>query len=255
MAMAVHAAMIDRMDQGIGRIIGALQQIGQLDNTLIVFLSDNGASAEDAASFGPGFDRPAETRDGRKIVYPVRKDVMPGPETTYSSIGPRWANVCNTPYRYWKTESYEGGIHTPMIVFWPGGIKAKRGSFSHHVGHVMDFMNTFIELAGAAYPRQYKGHTIPPTTGISLVSTFRGEASAGHEQLFNEHYGARYAREGDWKLVALSRDTSSWHLYDLSVDKSETKDVAAEHPDEVRRLDSLWWGWARSHQVYPKPGK
>jgi arylsulfatase A-like enzyme len=255
MAMAVHAAMIDRMDQGIGRIIGALRQIGQLDNTLIVFLSDNGASAEDAASFGPGFDRPAETRDGRKIFYPIHKDVMPGPETTYSSIGPRWANVCNTPYRYWKTESYEGGIHTPMIAFWPKGITAKRGSFCNHVGHVMDFMNTFIELAGATYPRQYKGYAILPTTGISLAPTFRGEATAGHEQLFNEHYGARYARERDWKLVALSRDTSHWQLYDLATDRSETKDVAAEHPDEVRRLDSLWWGWARSHQVYPKPGR
>ena len=255
MAMAVHAAMIDRMDQGIGRIIGALRQIGQLDNTLIVFLSDNGASAEDAASFGPGFDRPAETRDGRKIVYPVHKNVMPGPETTYSSIGPRWANVCNTPYRYWKAESYEGGIHTPMIAFWPNGIMAKRGSFSSHVGHVMDFMNTFIELAGATYPARFKGHTILPTTGISLAPTFRGESTAGHERLFNEHYGARYARERDWKLVALSRDTSHWQLYDLATDRSETKDVAAEHPDEVRRLDSLWWGWARSHQVYPKPGR
>ena len=255
MAMAVHAAMIDRMDQGIGRIIGALRQIGQLDNTLIVFLSDNGASAEDAANFGPGFDRPAETRDGRKIVYPVHKDVMPGPETTYSSIGPRWANVCNTPYRYWKAESYEGGIHTPMIAFWPSGITAKRGSFSSHVGHVMDFMNTFIELAGATYPANFKGRAIIPTTGISLVSTFRGEATTGHERLFNEHYGARYAREKDWKLVALSRDTSHWQLYDLATDRSETKDVAAEHPDEVKRLDSLWWGWARSHQVYPKPGR
>ena len=255
MAMAVHAAMIDRMDQGIGRIIGALRQTGKLDNTLIVFLSDNGASAEDAASFGPGFDRPAETRDGRKIVYPVHKNVMPGPETTYSSIGPRWANVCNTPYRYWKAESYEGGIHTPMIAFWPKGITVKRGSFCNHVGHVMDFMNTFIEVAGATYPRQYKGHAILPTTGISLAPTFRGEAGAGHEQLFNEHYGARYAREWDWKLVALSRDTSHWQLYDLATDRSETKDVAAEHPEEVRRLDSLWWGWARSHQVYPKPGR
>jgi arylsulfatase A-like enzyme len=254
MAMAVHAAMVDRMDQGIGRIIGALQQIGQLDNTLIIFLSDNGASAEDAASYGPNFDRPAETRDGRKIVYPVRKDVMPGPETTYSSIGPRWANVCNTPYRYWKMESYEGGIHTPMIAFWPTGITgAARGGFNARVGHVMDFMSTFVELAGATYPREYKGHEILPTAGISLASTFRGEASAGHEQLFNEHYGARYAREGNWKLVALGRDTSSWHLYDLSVDRSETRDVAADHPEEVRRLDSLWWGWARSHYVYPKP--
>ncbi|MFD2144427.1 sulfatase-like hydrolase/transferase [Mucilaginibacter antarcticus] len=126
-AMAVHAAMIDCMDQGIGRLIAALKKNGQLDNTLIVFLSDNGASAENAPAYGAGFDRPNETRDGRPISYSLKKDVMPGPETVYSSIGQRWANVANTPYRLWKQESYEGGLRTPMIVYWPKGITAKKG--------------------------------------------------------------------------------------------------------------------------------
>jgi len=253
LAMTVHAAMIDRMDQGIGRIIQALRQTGKLDNTLIVFLSDNGASAENAANYGPGFDRPDETRDGSKIVYSVKKQAKPGPETTWSSIGPRWANVANTPYRYWKAESYEGGIHTPMIAFWPNGIKTNLGGFDKHVGHVMDFMSTFVELSGATYPRTYKGHSIPPTTGISLAPTFRGERSPGHEALFNEHFGARYAREGDWKLLSLSGD-SSWRLFNLADDRTETSDLAANYPAKVQHLDSLWRQWAHTHFVFPKPG-
>lgn len=252
LAMATHAAMIDRMDQGIGRIINALRQTGQLDNTLIVFLSDNGASAENCAAYGPGFDRPSETRDGRKIVYATKKEALPGPETTYASIGPRWANVANTPYQYWKAESYEGGIHTPMIAFWPKGITARKGSFSGYVGHVMDFMNTFVQLSGAKYPKEYKGHEIQPSTGISMVPTFSGKAEAGHEALFNEHFGARYARLGNWKLVSMSND-STWHLFNLENDRTETNDLGAQYPAKVKQLDSLWHNWANAHQVFPKP--
>ena len=252
MAMSVHAAMIDRMDQGIGRIIQALKATGQLDNTLIVVLSDNGASAENAAAYGPGFDRPGQTRDGRNIVYATQKQALPGPETTYSSIGQRWANVANTPYRYWKAESYEGGVHTPMIAFWPKGIAAPRGSYNDHIGHVMDFMNTCVELSGAVYPKNYKGHSIPASSGISLVPSFKGDGARVHDLLFNEHFGARYAREGNWKIVADGRD-STWRLFDMATDKSETLDLAAKHPDVVHRLDSLWHQWANTHYVFPKP--
>ncbi|GAB3997366.1 arylsulfatase [Spirosoma daeguense] len=253
-AMAVHAAMIDRMDQGIGRIIKTLRETGQLDNTLILFLSDNGASSENCAAYGPGFDRPSQTRDGQKIVYDLEKKVMPGPQTTYGSIGQRWANVANTPYTYWKAESSEGGIHTPLVAFWPSGIKAKKGSYSNQVGHVMDFMSTLVDVTGATYPKTYKGHTITPTTGISLVPSFQGKTSAGHTELFNEHFGARYARSGDWKLVSASRDTT-WQLYNLATDKSETQDVAVQHPDKVRQLTAQWQQWAKTHQVFPKPAK
>ncbi|QDK82084.1 arylsulfatase [Spirosoma sp. KCTC 42546] len=253
-AMAVHAAMIDRMDQGIGRMINALRETGQLDNTLILFLSDNGASPENCAAYGPGFDRPNETRDGRKIVYDLKKQILPGAETSYASIGQRWANVANTPYQFWKAESYEGGVHTPLVAFWPKGITAKKGSYSAQVGHVMDFMSTFTELTGATYPKTYKGHTITPTTGVSLVPSFAGKASAGHETLFNEHFGARYARQGNWKLVSASRDTT-WSLFNLATDKSETQDVAAQYPDKVQQLASLWRQWANSHEVFPKPGR
>jgi arylsulfatase len=254
MAMAVHAAMIDRMDRGIGRIIQALKETGQLDNTLILFLSDNGASPENCAAYGPGFDRPDETRDGRKIVYATKKQVMPGPETSYASIGQRWANVSNTPYQLWKAESYEGGVHTPFIAFWPKGITGKAGGFCDQVGHVMDLMSTFVELAGARYPGKYKGNPIPASTGVSLVPTFSGRRVQGHETLFNEHFGARYAREGDWKIVSLARD-SAWRLFNLATDGSETVDLAARFPEKVRHLDSLWHQWANTHYVFPKPGK
>ncbi|HYH56955.1 MAG TPA: arylsulfatase, partial [Anseongella sp.] len=182
-AMAVHAAMIDRMDQGIGRILETLKETGELENTLIIFLSDNGASPENSMRYGPGFDRPGQTRDGQEIVYPVDKDVLPGPQTTFASIGPRWANVSNTPFNYWKMESYEGGVHTPMIAFWPRGIKAEKGSVTSQPGHVMDFMATFIDIAGAQYPGSYKGHQITPLQGKSLKPVFEGRQREGHAVL------------------------------------------------------------------------
>lgn len=251
-AMAVHAAMVDCMDQGIGRIIKALKQTGELDNTLIVFLSDNGASPEICAKFGPGFDRPSETRDGRKIVYATQKQALPGPETTYSSIGPRWANVSNTPYRYWKAESYEGGIHTPMIVFWPDGLKGKKGSFNDHWGQVMDFMPTFLELAHGQYPKELNGHQITPVEGVSFAAELKGEKGPQHTALFNEHFGSGYVREGGWKLVRRSHDTT-WHLYHINDDETELNDLAAKYPQKVQQMDSLWLQWAKQNKVFPKP--
>lgn len=250
-AMAVHAAMIDRMDKGIGRLINALKEAGQLDNTLILFLSDNGASPEVAARYGPGFDRPGETRDGRKIVYPVNKEVLPGSETSFASIGPRWANVSNTPYRYAKEDSYEGGIRTPLIAFWPKGITTGKGSISAKVGHVMDFMATFTELAGAKYPQSYNGNAIKPLQGISLAPAFGGQKTGGHAVLFNEHFGAKYVRDAEWKLVA--RRDEPWHLYKINDDETETSDLAAQYPDVVQRLEKEWQEWADKNQVLPKP--
>ena len=249
-AMAVHAAMVDRMDQGIGRIINALKETGKLDNTLILFLSDNGASPELAAQFGPGFDRPSETRKGEKIAYPVKKDVMPGPETTYGSIGPRWANVANTPYQFAKADSYEGGIRTPLVAFWPKGITVKKGEISGRTGHVMDFMATFIEIANAKYPSTYKGNSIKPLQGISFTNAFKNKNAAGHEALFNEHFGARYVRSGEWKLVAHPRQP--WHLYKMDDDETELNDLSSAHPEIVEKMEKLWQEWAGKNQVLPK---
>ncbi|HEU4902085.1 MAG TPA: arylsulfatase [Flavisolibacter sp.] len=249
-AMAVHAAMVDRMDKGIGEIINALKETGRLENTLILFLSDNGASPENAMQYGIGFDRPSETRTGQKIAYPVKKDVLPGPQTTFTSIGPRWANVSNTPYQYAKAESYEGGIRTPMIAFWPAGIRLPKGGFSDRVGHVMDFMATFVELAQTTYPAVYKGNTIKPMQGSSLLPAFKSATVNGHNVLFNEHFGARYVRYDGWKLV--SGNNEQWHLYRIDEDETELNDLAVQNPEIVQKLDKMWQDWTRENQVVPK---
>jgi arylsulfatase A-like enzyme len=249
-AMAVHAAMIDRMDQGIGRIINALRESGELDNTLIIFLSDNGASPEDCSRYGPGFDRPDANRSGEKIIYPVNKEILPGPQNTYASIGAVWANVANTPYRYAKAESYEGGVRTPVIAFWPKGIRA-RGAYVVEVGHVMDFMPTFLEVAGAKYPKTYRGNAITPYSGISLVNAWKGIQISIARNLYNEHFRARSIRGPDWKLVSLAGDTT-WRLYRIYGDESEMNESAAARPDLVKTMAEQWWQWARSNKVLPK---
>lgn len=247
-AMAVHAAMIDRMDRGIGHILETLRETGEMDNTLIVFLSDNGASPENSMQYGPGFDRPGRTRSGEQIAYPVNKDVLPGPETTFGSIGPRWANVSNTPFNYWKSESFEGGVHTPVIAFWPEGINTDKGGVTEQVGHVMDVMATFIDIAGTEYPETYQGNQITPLQGKSLKPVFEGKKRKGHPVLFNEHEGGRFVRTSGWKLVA--PDTKSpWELYRIKTDRTETENVAARHPEVVKRLDSLWQDWAAKNHV------
>lgn len=249
-AMAVHAAMIDRMDQGIGRIIAALRQSGKLENTLLLFLSDNGASPENAMQYGPGFDRPGETRNGEKIVYPTKKEVLPGPQTTFTSIGARWANVANTPYQYAKEDSYEGGVRTPLIAFWPAGIQLSKGSISGRAGHVMDFMATFVELAGAKYPTVYNGQSITPYQGRSMVPAFTAADAIGHDTLFNEHFGNRYVRSDGWKLVA--RRGEPWRLFRINDDETELNDLAAKYPAVVAKLDKMWQEWAAANKVLPR---
>ncbi|MEJ7826919.1 MAG: arylsulfatase [Segetibacter sp.] len=251
-AMAVRAAMVDRMDQGIGRIIKTLRETGELDNTLILFLSDNGASCDDAQDYRPGLDRPGETRTGKQIIYPVDKSVLPGPETTFASTDTMWSNVANTPFRYWKMESYEGGICTPMVAFWPEGIKAKPGSVTTQVGHVIDFMATVKEMSGVTYPSIFKGNNITPTEGESLLPIFKNGTRKGHEYIFFEHVRGRAVRYGDWKLVTLG-PKRQWELYNIKNDRTETNNVAAEHPDLVEKLKNKWNEWANKNKVLPKP--
>ena len=249
-AMAVHAAMVDRMDQGVGRLVAVLRERKQLDNTLILFLSDNGASPEVYPN--PGFDRPSQTRDGRKLAYPPDKSAMPGREATFFYMGPQWASVANTPFRYWKAEMYEGGICTPMIAHWPKGLKAAAGSTTAAPGHVMDVMATCLDAAGAEYPKTFGGRTITPMEGRSLLPVLRGDGGAGgHEVLAWEHYGARAIRQGNMKLVA--RAGQPWELYDLSADRTETKDLAADRPEQVKALEERWKAWADRTQVFPVP--
>ena len=236
--MAVHAAMIDRIDQGIGDIVSTLKATGQMDNTVIFFLSDNGASPEVMQQ--PGYDRSSQTRDGRKIRY---KGIFePGSETTYTGIGPAWASASNTPFRYWKKESYEGGCHTPLIIHWPKGLKAKPGSITQQPGHVMDIMPTCLELASTSYPAQYKGHKLTTLDGKSLAPILAGGKRKEHEKVFFEHMGGRAVRMDNWKLVALKKEP--WRLYNLAEDRTETNDLAANHPDRVRTMSAEWDKWA-----------
>lgn len=257
-AMAVHAAMVDRMDQGIGQVIRALEETGQLDNTLILFLSDNGCSSEVCQNYPPGEnDRPDRTRDGREMVYPRQKEVLPGPETTYASLGPEWANVANTPFRYWKAKSYEGGICTPMITCWPKGMDRRlKGSVTDETGHVMDIMATCVELARATYPERYKGHEIIPMEGLSLVPVLRNGHREGHrEGIGFEHFNERaYLSVDGWKIVRPG-ERASWELYDLNNDRSERRNLAAEHPKKVAELVKAYETWTRRCLVEPYPGQ
>ncbi|MHB1556465.1 MAG: arylsulfatase [Isosphaeraceae bacterium] len=237
--MAVHAAMVDRVDQGVGSIVRALEETKRLENTVIVVLADNGASPE--RYLDPGFDRASQTRDGRPIRYRGRFE--PGSETTWGYIGAYWANAANTPYRYWKAESFEGGCHTPMIVHWPKGLAGRPGSTTAELGHVIDLMPTFLELASVTYPAKYAGHDLKPLEGRSLAPLWREPPRAGHPALFFEHEGGRAVIAGDWKLVA--RPRGDWELYHIAADATETHDLAGREPRRAAELEQMWRAWAR----------
>lgn len=246
-AMAVHAAMVARMDAGIGRLTAELESQGVAENTLVLFLSDNGASPERIGR--PGFDRPSHTRDGREIAYPQRDDPgpPPGPETTFAGIGPRWANVANAPFRLWKATTYEGGICTPLIARWPTTLKP---GVTHEAGHVIDLMATCCDLAGAAYPTTRDGVPVTPLEGKSLRPVFEGRGRGGHEHIFWEHQDGRAVRRGS--LKAVSRDLGPWELYDLAGDRTEANDLATSRPDVVRELSAAYDAWAARVGVVPR---
>ncbi|MFV0390909.1 MAG: sulfatase-like hydrolase/transferase [Paludibacteraceae bacterium] len=238
--MEVHAAMVDCVDQGVGKIIDKLRATGQLDNTIIFFMSDNGASPE---NYNIGdFDRPDRTRDGQALVH---NSPTPGGENTWNYLGSGWAGAVNTPYRYWKVESFHGGTATPMIVHWPDGLKTNPGSIISQPGHFIDLMPTCIELADAQYPATYKGNTITPLAaeGKSLMPIFNNESSDESRILFWEHENGKAVRDGNWKLVALRN--AGWQLFNLAEDLSETNNVAVENPEIVKDLKAKWNEWAK----------
>jgi len=219
--MAVHAAMIDRMDREIGRLLDQLRAMKAMDDTVIVFLSDNGASAEIMVR-DDGHDPTAR----------------PGSAATHLCLGPGWSTVANTPFRLHKTWVHEGGICTPLIVRWPKGIAGK-GELRHNPGHVIDVVPTVLELAGAKRPEQWDGKPVPPPPGKSLVPVLARDGTVSHDELWWGHEGNRAIRVGNWKLVAAG-DKGPWELFDLGVDRSETNNLADKHPDKVRALAQLW---------------
>ena len=233
---AIYSAMIDRMDQNIGRVIDFLEKNGELDNTVIMFLNDNGACAEfDELGSGPA--EQLGTREGYVLSY-----------------GRAWANASNTPYREYKHWVHEGGIGTPFIVHWPGGIPAAdKGSLEKNYAYLPDIMATCIDLAGAEYPETYNGHEIHPLVGKSMVPLFRGQEEPIHvDPIFWEHEGNKAVRIGKYKLVQLweAGRTDNWELYDLEADRTEMHDLAGDMPGKLAELVDLWKGWANSHYVY-----
>jgi arylsulfatase len=235
--MATFAAMVDVMDRNIGRVIDDLRSHGELDNTLVLFLSDNGACAE----WDPwGFDINSGPQN---VLHRGEALANMGQPGTYHSYGSAWANACNTPWRLYKHYNHEGGIATPMIAHWPNGIRRPKGLESQPA-HIIDLMPTFVALAGADYPS-----AMPPMEGRSLLPVFRG-ARIDRGPLFWEHEGNRAVRSGKWKVVAVGPD-GPWELYDLDADRTEMRNLASNHPDRVKDMVAQWERWARRTNAIP----
>lgn len=231
--MAVHAAMIDRMDQEIGRYLQALQQAGQRENTLIFFASDNGASAEIMVRHG-GHDPAA----------------APGSAASYLCLGPGFSSAANTPFRRHKTWVHEGGISSPLIVNWPRGV-SRTGQLSTTPAHMIDIVPTVMEAAGLQVPTEWDGQSRPALPGKSLVATFTADVPVQRECLWWLHEGNRAVRTGDWKLVAAKNEP--WELYDLATDRAEQVNLAARLPDKARELELLWQKYTDQFTVLAAP--
>lgn len=269
--MEVYAAMLDCMDQGIGRFVETLKKNGQYENTVILFLQDNGGCAEAMGRGGrpvPRLEKPTlptladdylqpsmipkQTRDG----FPVRqgKGVMPGGADTYIGYGQAWANVSNTPFREYKHWQHEGGISTPLIAHWPAGLSEdERGKLNATPSHLIDIMATCVELGRASYPTTYGEQPILPLEGISLAPTFQGKEALRKVPIYWEHEGNRAIRIGEWKLV--SKHPKGWELYNIDIDRTETNDLADQQPARVEDMAKQWDAWAARVGVLPWPLK
>jgi len=228
--METYAAMVDRMDQGIGRVLQALDKTGVANNTVVMFLSDNGGCAT----------WPSGRKGQEEGFIKYNQGVRVGDGRGYEFVGKGWGWAQNAPFRQFKTWTYEGGIATPMIVRWPGKVAA--GSITHQVGHIIDFMPTLLELAASKYPDRFDGKAILPLEGRSLLPIFHGKKRDGHESLSWELYGNRAIRQGDWKLV-WGASEKTWELYNLKSDRSETQNLAAKYPERVTAMARDWEAW------------
>jgi arylsulfatase A-like enzyme len=218
--MAIHAAMVDRMDQEIGRIIAQLREMNALENTILFFASDNGATAEIMVRAG-GHD----------------PDAPPGSAKTYLCLGSGFSSACNTPFRRHKTWVHEGGISTPLIVHWPAGIR-ERGALRHTPSHMIDIVPTVLELASVRKPEHWQETPIPAAPGKSLVPALASDVTIARDHLWWLHEGNRAVSVGDWKLVASKN--KPWELYDLKTDRAEQHDRAEEMPGKVKELETIW---------------
>jgi len=247
--MAVYAAQVDLMDRGIGRILEKLHDLGMERNTLVMFLSDNGASAEEVTPQWQGEHIPEKTHNGRTVVVGNNSNVRPGPAFTYQSYGIGWAGASNTPFRLYKHYVHEGGIATPMIVRWPAAVTGGN-RLVHEVGHVIDVLPTCLEVAKLTYPSVYDGQTLKPLAGRSLLPALKGRLLPPRMLLW-EHEGNRAVRDGKWKLV--SRHPGPWELYDIEADRTELTDLAEKYPVIVEDLAESYHKWAKASNVLPWP--
>jgi arylsulfatase A-like enzyme len=232
--MATYAAQVDRMDQNVGRLTRFLRESGREENTVLLFLSDNGGCAE-GGELGHGAPEQINSPDIEGLMV---------------SYGRAWANLSNTPYRLYKHYVHQGGIATPFIAYWPKGVQA--GTRVDWPAYLPDLMPTVLELAGADYPRQMEGRAIPPLEGQSLAPWFQQPDRRMERTMFWEHEENCAVRRGNYK--ALQRyDTGEWELYDLDADRSELHNIAGEHPETMRALSEEWHAWADTHHVVPKP--
>ena len=227
--MAVYAAMVDRLDQNVGKLIRYLKANDEFDNTLIFFLSDNGATAENVDR-SPGADI--------------------GTSTSFISYGQNWANVSNTPFRKFKSQEFEGGIATPLIVHWPAGIRSE-GRKIRDIVHIMDIMPTCLEVAGVNYPQEFENRTLLTLNGISISPIFKDESMEDDRLLFWEHMGNKAVRSKDLKLVKLR--TGPWELYDLDNDPTELYDLSSTRQDLTDSLELSWNQWAADNEVFEWP--
>ena len=233
--MQVYAAMIDRMDQGIGRVIGTLKRLNKLDNTLIIFLSDNGGSSETVSAQNQG-----------------NPGVLIGEKGSNESYREPWANVSDTPFRYYKNWMYEGGIKTPLIVCWPKVLKGK-GRLTSQVGHVIDIMPTCMEVSGTNYPEQFNGNLIKPLRGTSLVSAIKGNSAERASPLFWEHSGGKAMRQGSWKLV--KKNNHNWELFNLNTDPTELNNLSGTQSDRLKKMIASFELWAKEVGAKPSNAK
>ncbi len=237
--MEVYAAMVDRLDQGVGRILGALAEMGIEKNTLVMFLSDNGG----CASYPGYWDRDLRmARDAYNVD-------LPGGPHTYDFPAPGWGWAQCAPFRRFKGWTYEGGISTPLIARWPGVIKA--GAITRQVGHVVDFMPTLVELSRANSRAGREKIPVPPTEGQSIVPALHGQQRDRPEPLCWFLYGNRAIRQGRWKLV-WGAHARTWELYDMEADRTETNDLASQFPSQVAQMEATWLKWAERTHVSPE---
>jgi arylsulfatase len=245
--MAIYAAMVEHVDRGIGRIMDTLEAQGELDNTLIMITSDNGACYE----WGPfGFD--VHNRVVGAVLHEARFLPKMGLHGSYHSVGSGWANLSNTPFRLYKHYNHEGGNCSPLITHWPKGISDSNRWVRTPV-HLIDFMPTILNIAGAQYPTEIDGHSIQPYEGVNLSPIFSGADQLAPRTLYFDHFGSSAIRNGDWKLVRCNQrlNDRQWELYNIANDRCETTNLISRKPELSKELEQQWLAWARRVKLAP----